>query len=401
MKIHFIGIGGIGLSALAQYYLAKGHKISGSDLVSSKITDFLREKGAKIFIGKHKAENLAENVNKVIYSPAITPANPELKKAKRLKIKCLSYPQALGELTKKYFTIAISGTHGKSTTSAMIALILIKANFDPTVIIGTKLKEFSPITNLTAVKNVSCLENEGTNFRLGKSKYLVIEADEWRASFLNYWPKILVLTNIEREHLDYYKNLDQILRTYREYVSHLPKEGVLVANGEDKNIERMLNLKQIPNLKFQIQKFSLKQEGKVKKLKEILKIPGQHNIFNALAALKVAQILKIPDKISFEALSEYRGSWRRFEEREIEFSNFNICLVSDYAHHPTEIKATLAAAREKWPNRKIWAIFQPHQYQRTYFLFDDFVKAFEKANEIIITEIFKVKGREKRNFKES
>ena len=378
MKVHFIGIGGIGTSALAQYYLAKGHDVSGSDLVSSEITDFLEEKGAKLL------KQIPKDVELVIYSPAVEP--PKIKRA-----KLFSYPQALGQLTKKYFTIAVSGTHGKSTTCAMISLILEKAGFDPTVIIGTKLKEFG-----------------NSNFRKGKSKYLVIEADEWQASFLNYWPKIIVLTNIEREHLDYYKDLRHILRTYREYVGHLSKDGILVANGEDKNINKIFN-------KFSIKKFSKKQK-EAKELRKILKVPGEHNVYNALAALTVARELKISDKISFKALSEYKGAWRRFEEKELKIKNSclpagreKLKIISDYAHHPTEIKATLKAVREKFPDRIIWCIFQPHQYQRTFYLFDDFVKVFSKAlrqtqgkptiDKIIITDIYDVVGREKKNIK--
>ena len=204
-KIHFIGIGGIGVSALAKYYLEKGYKVSGSDLFSSEITKALRKRGAKIFTGKHKGKRISKDADLVIYSSAVKPDNSELLRAKRYKVKIQSYPEALGELTKKYFTIAVSGTHGKSTTAAMIGLLLTKSGFDPTVIVGTKLKEF---------KNSNC--------RVGKSKYLVIEADEWQASFLNYWPKIIVLTTIEAEHLDYYKNLGNILRTFKIFRNFLP-----------------------------------------------------------------------------------------------------------------------------------------------------------------------------------
>jgi len=383
MKIHFIGIGGIGVSALAKYYLEKGCQVSGSDLVSSEITKALKKLGAKIFIGRHKIKNLPEDADLVIYSPAVSKDNPELKEAKKLKIKCLSYPEALGDLTKKYFTIAVSGTHGKSTTAAMIGLLLKKAGFDPTVIVGTKLKEF---------KNSNC--------RVGESKYLVIEADEWQASFLNYWPKIIVLTNIEKEHLDYYKNLNNILKTYKEYIRHLPKNGVLIANGDDENIKRITNYELgIKNKKY----YSLKSK-EVRKIKKILKVPGEYNVSNALAALAVARVLKISDKISFKALSEYRGSWRRFEIKKFKIpdSRFKILVISDYAHHPTEIKVTLKAAREKFPRKKIWCVFQPHQYQRTFYLFKDFVKAFSKApiDKLIITDIYDVAGREKGKIKE-
>jgi UDP-N-acetylmuramate--alanine ligase len=412
MKIHFIGIGGIGVSALVQYYLAKGHKISGSDLASSEITEFLKKKGIKLFIGKHKVKNLPKDVDLVIYSPAIKISNPELKKAQKLKIencklKIKSYPEALGELTKQHFTIAVSGTHGKSTTTAMIGLILIKAGFNPTVVLGTKLKEFG-----------------NSNFHLGgnpKSKILVIEACEHFASFLNYWPKIIVLTNIEKDHLDYYKNLNNILKTFKKYIDRLPNDGLLVANKDDKIISNIFSRGREKRCYF-----SLRQKEAIK-IRKILKIPGEHNVSNALAALTIARALKISDKISFKALSEFRGSWRRFERRPALLKRraglLKFVVISDYAHHPTEIRATLSAARGKYPQKKIWCIYQPHQYQRTYYLFKDFVKVFRDAltkkfawahshfvrpkaeralfacDKLMITDIYDVAGREEKGFK--
>ena len=411
MKVHFVGIGGIGVSALAQYYLAKGHQVSGSDLVSSEITDALKKKGVKILIGKHKAKNLPEDTDLVIHSLAIQPNNPELIGGHiggHRMSTILSYPEALGELTRKYFTIAVSGTHGKSTSAAMIALILIKAGLNPTVIVGTKLKEFG---------DSNCRVGKPVRQAQGKIQYLVIEADEWQASFLNYRPKIIVLTNIEKEHLDFYKNLNDILKTYKKYIGHLPKDGVLIKNAKCK----------MQNAKWQgkIQNFSLQQK-ETKKLRKILKVPGEHNVLNALAALTVARILKIPDKISLNALSGYKGSWRRFEEKTIKLKAKNCKLISDYAHHPTEIEATLKATREKFSRRGIWCVFQPHQYQRTYYLFDDFVKVFKEAlrpaqgeedksssspfataregkpqiDRLIITDIYDVAGREEKKIKE-
>lgn len=377
MKIHFVGIGGIGVSALDKYYLAQGHKVSGSDLVSSEITEALKKRGAKISIGPHRLPrwNLGNRPDLVIYSPAVPSENPELKKARKLKIKCLSYPEALGELTKKYFTIAVCGTHGKSTTTAMIGLLLIRAGLDPTVIVGTKVKEFGD-----------------SNCRVGKSQYLVIEADEHFASFLNYWPKIIVLTTLEADHLDFYKNFKNYLNTFKKFISQLPKSGILIANKDDKNIQKLKS--QISKLHLKTQNYSLKQL-EAKKIKKILKIPGKFNISNALAALTVTRVLKIPDKISFKALSEYKGSWRRFEITKTLYPK-PYTLISDYAHHPTQIKVTLEAAREKFPRKKIWCVFQPHQYQRTYYLFKDFVKVFKEApvDKLIITDIYDVAGRE-------
>ena len=374
MKIYFIGIGGIGVSALAQYYFKGGHKVIGSDLVSSEITNSLLKMGVVVKIGLPIKKDIKDS-DLVIYSPAVGKNNLGLKIAKELKIKLLSYPEALGELTKEHFTIAVSGTHGKSTTTAMLALVLKKGGLDPTVIVGTKIKEFGD-----------------SNCRVGKSKYLLIEADEHFASFLNYWPKIIALTNIEADHLDYYKNLNNILKTFKKYISHLKKDGLLIVNGDDKNIKKILDKK----AKFKISKYNLKQKDS-KKLKKILKIPGEHNIYNALEVLTVARALNIPDKTTFKALSEYKGAWRRFET--IQTKPF--VLISDYGHNPTKLLAGLKTAREKYPKKEIWCAYQPHQYQRTYYLFKEFVKAFRSAptDRIILTDVYDVAGREEKGIK--
>ncbi len=384
MKVHFIGIGGIGMSALAQYYLAKGFEVSGSDLESSEIIKLLKKKGAKIFIGPHSrlklktftfldAQGKLKNVKKsklynkvqsykppdlVIYSAAIPQNNVELREAKRLKIKCQSYSEALGELTKKHWTIAVAGTHGKSTTTTMLGLLLVKAGLDPTVIVGTKVKEFG-----------------GSNFRIGESEHLVIEACEYEESFLNYSPDIAVITNIKLDHLDYFKNFNNIKKAFAKFAKKLKKNGVLITEKQYKNSKD------------------------AKELKKILKIPGEHNVSNALAALAVARALKVPDKISFKALSEYSDCWRRFEIIKILYPK-PYTLISDYAHHPTEVKATLKAAGEEYSRKKIWCVFQPHQYQRTWYLFDEFVKVFQntRVDKLIITDIYKVAGREEKEF---
>lgn len=367
MKIHFIGIGGIGVSALAQYHLGIGSQVSGSDLTKSAIIELLEGKGATVFIGPNTTENI-KDYDLVVYSPAVKEDNPELLEAKRKGIKTLSYPQALGELTKTSFTIAISGTHGKSTTTSMVALILVEAGLDPTVIVGTKLKEFG-----------------NSNFRMGKSKYLVIEACEHEGSFLNYWPKIIVVTNVEEDHLDYYGNLENIKRAFNEFCSHLGKDGILIKN-KDVAISTASN----------VIDFSLDDKKDIDEIRKIIKIPGDHNLLNALSALKVARALNVDDKVALESLSKFSGSWRRFEETI--FPSFT--LIDDYAHHPTEIMATLRAAREKYPDKKISCIFQPHQYQRTYLLFNDFVKAFKDVintkliDKLFLIDVYDVAGRE-------
>ncbi len=399
MKIHFIGIGGIGVSALARYYLsqAESHQVSGSDLTESEITKSLEKLGTKINIGKHQSQNLPKDTNLVVYSPAITNDNPELVMAFKENIPCQSYPENLGQLTKDHFTIAVAGTHGKGTTTAMISLILIKAKLDPTVIIGTKLKEFG-----------------NSNFRLGKKfgykiqntkyKILVIEADEYKSSFLNYCPTIIVLTCIDKDHLDYFKNLTNIIKTFRKFINHLPKNGTLIANKKDVNTKKTLNDKyKIPETKYQTKFYPTAQKDIIE-LKQILKLPGNHILADALAALTLARILKIKDKVSFKALSEYQGAWRRFEQKKIKISGANgktINLINDYAHHPTEIEVTLKAARQKYPKQKITCVYQPHQYQRTFYLFKDFVKVLAKAqiDQLILTDIYSVSGRESAELK--
>ncbi len=378
MKIHCIGIGGIGVSSLAQYYLSKGHQVSGSDLVASEITDFLRKKGITVFIG-NKAEHIQSDFDLVVHSPAVPADNPEYKKAKELGIKTQSYPEALGDLTKEYTTIAISGSHGKSTTTAMIGLALIKAGVDSTVIVGTKLQEFG-----------------SSNFHAGKSKYLVIEACEYDSSFINYSPHIVVVTNVDKEHLDYFKTFSNVIKAFKDFILKLPKDGFLVANHDDKNLVK------ISKGKFTTMFYSLKNK-EAKKIKKILHIPGQHNVSNALAVLQVARILGIGDAVTFKALSEYKGSWRRFEVKEGSVNGKKITVVSDYGHHPSEILATLKAAREKYPKKVIWCIFQPHQYQRTHYLFEDFIDVFRKVsiNHIFITDIYDVAGREEKKISDS
>ena len=368
--IHFIGIGGIGTSALAKYYLAKDYKISGCDLSASEITDQLKS-DVELKIGKSKKSCINSSVDLLVYTTAATSDHPDLVSARELNIPNSTYAEALGELTKDHYTIAVSGTHGKSTTTSMLGILLMKAGLDPTVIVGTKVKEFG-----------------SSNCRIGKGKYLVIEADEYAASFLNYHPNIIVLTSLEADHLDYYKTFSKLFDTFKRYLENLESGGYIVANSDDKNIAKLVQGKS------NVHKYSLKQKEAIE-LRETMKIPGEHNIANALAAFTASGILKVSKERALSSLSKYRGSWRRFEIFKMD-KPCPYTLVSDYGHHPTEIAATIQGARAKWPNKDIWLIYQPHQYHRTYVLFDDFVKTLSKLpiNRLVLADIYDVAGRE-------
>lgn len=374
-KVHFIGIGGIGVSALARAYLHNRWEVSGSDLKASEITEALEKLGIECYEGIKSIKPRMPDI--VIYSPAIQKENPELKEACELGIPAMSYPKALGQLAKNYYTIAVAGTHGKSTTASMIALMLVNAGLDPTVVVGTKVKEFGD-----------------SNFRYGRSRYLVIEACEYKESFLNYQPQIIVLTNIEEEHLDYYGNLKEIINSFKKFINRSPENAVVVANQDDDNIKKVLSETITQNLHL-INDFTL-QQPETKHLRGILKVPGDHNVKNALAALAVGRILKVPDCMIYTSLSEFKGIWRRFDIRHVKINRKWVTLVFDYGHHPTQIRVTLDSARQKWPKKKIVCIFQPHQIQRTYFLFNEFAKVLKNTpiDEIIVTDIYSVAGRE-------
>lgn len=363
LKIHFVGIGGIALSGLANIYLQKGCEVQGSDAQPSEITEELQGKGINVFIG-HKEKNITEGIDLIIYSEAVPENNVELKAARQLGINCQTGAQALGELSKQYFTIAVSGMHGKTTTACMVAHILLKAGLDITYVIGTK---------------------DGS--RLGKSKYLVIEADDYKAKFLNYHPNILVLTNIEEEHMDYFHNLGHILEVFKKYISQV-KDLIIVAKS-DRNIKKVITGALCEIKYFEPQNIKLQ-------------VPGLHNQYNAAAALEVALALKIDENLAKKALSDYKGAWRRLQEKAVRLGEKDIIIISDYAHHPTEILATTQAIGEKYPNKKVWCVFQPHQHQRTFYLFEKFVKAFESNpfEKLIITDIYDVQGREDTALKE-
>jgi len=355
-RAHFVGIGGIGVSAIARMMLAERKIVRGSDVLDSAIIDELRKLGAKIFIG-HSADNVANDVDLLVYTPAVTADNPELKKAVELGVPTFSYPEMLGLISKNKYTIAVSGAHGKTTTTAMIAKIIIDAGLDPTVIVGSLLKD------------------QGSNFVAGKSEYFVVEACEYKKSFLNLNPKIIVITNIDNDHLDYYGNLENIKKAFGEFAVKLPEEGYLVCDPNDENLKEI-----IKEAKFKIIDYTKVNNN------FNLKIPGWHNIKNAQAAVAVAKILGVDSKKAENSLESFEGTWRRFESKG-ETKN-GILVYDDYGHHPTEIKATLKGAREFFGGKKIWCVFQPHLYSRTKLLLDDFSKSFGDADEIILTDIY-------------
>lgn len=375
---HLVGIGGIGVSSLAQILHYKGKKISGSDNTTSETIKSLKKIGIKIST-EHNAKNVTKKHQLVIYSPAIPATNPELKKAHELGIKCLSYPEALGELSKEYYTIAIAGTHGKSTTTAMTSIILANAKIDPTVVIGTKLREF-----------------KNKNFRVGKSKYLVIEACEYRRSFLNFQPDILVITNIEAEHLDYYQDLSDYKKAFEELACKVPKNGFIIANTDDGNLRDILKNAKAEIIKFgKNEKIKLKKNELIindKKIKLVPGVAGEFNVYNAANAAIVATQLKIDSKIIEKSIKSYTGSWRRMQYKKKKLGKTQ--FIDDYGHHPTEIKVTLGAVRERHPDAKILCVFQAHQHSRTKFLLKEFGYAFNSVDEVIIPNIFEVRDSE-------
>lgn len=390
-KIHFIGIGGIGISALAEILLNKGSKVSGSDNVPSDITKSLTKAGAKIY-NKHATSNFNKDVELVVYSPAIPQNNPELVKAKKLKIQCLSYPQALGLLSKGYYTIAVAGSHGKSTTTAMIARIMYKAGLNPTVVVGTKMPEFGNM-----------------NFKVGDSKYMVLEACEYKDSFLNFTPNILVITNIEADHLDYFKNINNYKKSFEKIAKKVPKNGFIIINLDDKYARTVVKKTKAKVITFSsskkygdyfLYKNLLIEKPTSKKLnkksEQHLKIEpgviGNFNLINGSIAAMACRLLKVENKKIEQALKGFRGSWRRLETKKTSLKG--PVIIDDYGHHPTEIKKTLAAIRIKYPKDKILCVFQPHQYNRTFQLLKDFGKSFNSVDQVIISNIYKVRDSE-------
>ncbi len=373
-KVYFIGIGGIGISALAQLMHHEGKTVSGTnDNPSPETLDRVRALGIEINIGAD-IDKVPKDADLIVYSLAWDDREPEFMKAVRaLGIPVFSYPQALGLVSVDKYTIAISGTHGKTTTTAMIAEMMIEAKLDPTVIVGSLLKS-------------------GSNFVPGESNYFVVEACEYRRSFLNLNPNIAIITNIDNDHLDYYKDLADIQSAFVEFVGKLPADGFLICDTDDLLLVPIIEAAK--KVGAQIINYRAPREennelgGETSKLD--LKVPGEHNIKNAMCALSVGEILKVSPSTALGALNKFSGTWRRFEFKGE--TKEGALVYDDYAHHPTEIKASILGAREFMKKRglegKLIIAFQPHLYSRTKLLKDDFAEALALADQVILLPIY-------------
>jgi UDP-N-acetylmuramate--alanine ligase len=357
-KIFFAGIGGIGISAIARMMFLEGKVVSGFDMAENELTSELKRLGIKITIGQG-FELIPADTDLIVYTIAIPHYDAKLfSQIENSGIPYKSYPQMLHYVTSNKYTIAVSGTHGKTTTTAMIGKMLVDAKLDPSIIVGSILKEYK------------------SNLVVGRGNYFVVEACEYKRSFLNISPKILVITNIEADHLDYYKDIEDIKNAFGQLV--LQTGDVVIYNGNDTDISILAH-----GYRGRIVDYT-KYLEKVPKLS----VPGLHNRMNAAVALAVADILNIKEEIAQKSLAEFSGTWRRLEKKG-ETENGTI-IYDDYAHHPTEIKASLQALRELYPrqNKKITVLFQPHLYSRTKALFADFAKSFKEADKILLLPIY-------------
>jgi UDP-N-acetylmuramate--alanine ligase len=395
-QVHFIGIGGTGLSAIARVLLERGFTVTGSDRAMSPMAKSLQADGVRVEIG-HRAENVA-GAQMVVRSSAVPDDNVEVVAARRRGIPVLKRNEFLGSLLEGYFVIAVAGTHGKTTTTAMIAWMLTHLGQDPSYIVG------------------GILDNTGKNAHAGNGQAFVIEADEYDRMFLGLSPSLAVITNIEHDHPDCYPTEADYFTAFVEFASHVGNDGTLLTCFNDRNAQRLaeiasqrgqkvcsysvleaqdkpsdlgvdyaaydLQSNQLGGMSWNLDGYSqdLQLTEKVE-----LQVPGRHNVQNSLAAMAVAHQMKLPLEKASLALSEYSGTGRRFEVR----TELNgIAIIDDYAHHPTEIKATISAARSRYPDRQVWVVWQPHTYSRTRLLFDLFMQAFDQADHLIITDIF-------------
>jgi len=403
-KIHFIGIGGIGVSALARFFLARKVLVTGTDATDFSDKRELEAAGAKIAIGEHSAANMPDGVDAVIFSSAIPDANPELLEAKKRGILVFRYAEALGLLMEGHYGIGVSGTNGKTTTTAMLGKMLEEMGWDPLVVVGGKVPGWD--------KNIRLPKGEGESSLSRDFPYNIFlaEADEYRRHMLALSPTMIVLTNIEADHLDYYKDIDDIMDAFGEYVKKLSSEnGVLVYNGDDGNAasiallapEGVRTVSYSTVREADVRARDITQAGADQRF-EIewqggnlgvftLPIPGRFNISNALAAAAPALVLGADGESIRGALAGFRGSWRRFERMG---TVRHRDVISDYAHHPTAVRETIHAAKEFFPGKKILAVFQPHQKDRTRKFMEEFSQAFREADSALILEIYNVSGRD-------
>lgn len=379
-KIHFVGIGGIGMSGIAELLLNQGYRVSGSDLKESDTTRRLAEFGGEIIIG-HRAENV-DGADVVVTSTAVRQNNPEVVEANHQHIAVIPRAEMLAELMRMKYGIAIAGTHGKTTTTSMMALVLHHAGIDPTAVIGGKLDAF------------------GSNAKLGRGKFLVAEADESDGSFMHLSPTIAVVTNIDADHLDFYAGLDEIKQIFIGFINKVPFYGRAVLCLEDANIQEIL-----PQVKKRFLTYGFNsqadfyaseirhRQGRTsftahfqgKELGRIsFRMPGRHNVLNALAVIAVAMELEVPFQTIIGGFRNFGGLQRRFQLRE---EVGGVMIIDDYGHHPAEIRATLGAAKAGWKKRVV-AVFQPHRYSRTHALFSDFLTAFYQADLLLVTDVY-------------
>lgn len=385
-NIHLIGIGGIGMSGLASLLKHAGKKVTGSDLTQSRVTEQLGRKNISVMIG-HKAANIPEQTELVVISQAVHESNPELRAAQKLRIPIWTYPEAVSALTKGKTLITISGTHGKTTTTAMIGHVLRVLKKKPTILVGSMVKQFNG------------------NAVAGKGRYFVLEADEFAKSFLEYEPDLAVILNIDRDHLDTYHTLANIVKTFHRFYGNLRRGGTLIVNTEDPDVQRSLQgLPTANQISYGLSAGEYHATEMVAsprfvrfvvapdKVIVTLRLHGIHNVSNALAAYAACRMLRLNPKAIARALGSFLGTGRRFER----VGSFHGApVISDYGHHPTEIRATLAAAREAFPKRRILLAFQPHHHGRLAALFKEFVFALHSADQVILTDVYKVAGREK------
>lgn len=382
LHVHFIGIGGISMSGLAELLLSEGFTVTGSDAHRSPLTDRLASLGAVINFPQ-SAENVTDDISVAVATAAIHPDNPELAEFSRRNIPVITRAQLLGQVMKKYdMPVAVSGTHGKTTTTSMISEILLAAGTDPTLSIGGMLPSI------------------GGNFRVGASKYFVTEACEYTNSFLSFFPRIAVILNVDADHLDFFKDIDDIRSSFHKFATLLPDDGTLVINGDMPGLDVVI--RDLPcriitfgksdacdyradNIRFDefaCPSFTMYHGSESSDYK--LGVPGAHNVYNALAAIAVSDLLGVERGTVRNSLEAFHGTNRRFQHKG---SFGGVTVIDDYAHHPTEIKATLNAARH-YPHKTIWCVFQPHTYTRTKALMDDFAEALTLADKVILADIF-------------